>query len=177
LVTSGRTPEFPDIYRSEFPYVWKTLRRLGASAQDIEDLAHDLFVVVHRHLPQYDPERPLRPWLFGIALRVLADFRRSARHGREIFTDEFDPVDGAPTALERLEGEEARDLLMRALDRLDLDRRAVFVLHELDELPAPEIARVLEIPLNTVYSRLRLARADVTAALRRTWERERLSNV
>ncbi len=176
-MTSGRTPEFPDIYRAEFPYVWKTLRRLGASTQDIEDLAHDLFVVVHRHLPQYDPERPLRPWLFGIALRVLADFRRSARHGREIFTDEFDPIDGSPTALERLEGEEARDLLMRALDRLDLDRRAVFVLHELDELSAPDIARVLDIPLNTVYSRLRLARAEVTAALRRTCGRERLSNV
>jgi RNA polymerase sigma-70 factor (ECF subfamily) len=177
LVTSGRSPEFPDIYRSEFPYVWKTLRRLGASAQDIEDLTHDLFVVVHRHLPDYDPDRPLRPWLFGIALRVLADFRRAARHRREIFTDEFDPVDGAPTVLERMEGEEARDLLMRALDRLDLDRRAVFVLHELDDLPAPEIARVLEIPLNTVYSRLRLARADVTAALRRSYGRERLGNV
>lgn len=176
-MTSGRTPEFPDIYRSEFPYVWKTLRRLGASTQDIEDLAHDLFVVVHRHLPEYDPERPLRPWLFGIAIRVLADYRRAARHGREVFTGEFDPMDAAPTPLERLEGEEARDLLMRALDRLDLDRRAVFVLHELDELPAPEIARVLEIPLNTVYSRLRLARADVTAALRRSRGRERLSNV
>ena len=176
-MTSGRSPEFPDIYRNEFPYVWKTLRRLGASAQDIEDLTHDLFVVVHRHLPDYDPERPLRPWLFGIALRVLADHRRAARHKHEIFTDEFDPADGAPTVLERMEGEEARDLLMRALDRLDLDRRAVFVLHELDELPAPEIARVLEIPLNTVYSRLRLARADVTEALRRSYGRERLSNV
>lgn len=176
-MTSGRSPEFPDIYRSEFPYVWKTLRRLGASAQDIEDLTHDLFVVVHRHLPDYDPERPLRPWLFGIALRVLADHRRAARHKREIFTDELDPVDGAPTVLDRMEGEEARDLLMRALDRLDLDRRAVFVMHELDELPAPEIARVLEIPLNTVYSRLRLARADVTEALRRSYGRERLGNV
>jgi RNA polymerase sigma-70 factor (ECF subfamily) len=177
LVTSGRSPEFPDIYRSEFPYVWKTLRRLGASTQDIEDLTHDLFVVVHRHLSDYDPERPLRPWLFGIALRVLADHRRAARHKREIFTDEFDPIDGAPTVLDRMEGEEARDLLMRALDRLDMDRRAVFVLHELDELPAPEIARVLEIPLNTVYSRLRLARADVTEALRRSYGRERLGNV
>jgi RNA polymerase sigma-70 factor (ECF subfamily) len=56
---------------------------------------------------------------------------------------------------------------MKALDTLDLDRRAVFVLHELDELSMPEIAAALSIPLNTAYSRLRLARADLAAWLER----------
>jgi RNA polymerase sigma-70 factor, ECF subfamily len=166
-VTSDQPPDFPTIYRSEFPYVWKTLRRLGAPPQDIEDLAHDLFVVVHRHLAEYDPTRPLRPWLFGIALRVVADFRRSPRQAREILGDPTEPVDGKPTPQERLESSEARALLMKALDKLDLDRRAVFVMHELDEIPIPEIACALAIPLNTAYSRLRLARADVTASLHR----------
>jgi RNA polymerase sigma-70 factor (ECF subfamily) len=166
-VNNGRPPDFPTLYRLEFPYVWKTLRRLGAPPRDIEDLAHDVFVVVHRHLCDYDPTRPMRPWLFGITMRVVADFRRAGRNQHEVPAEFAEQVDGAPTPHERLEGREARALLMRALDSLDLDRRAVFVMHELDEIPVPEIAGVLVIPLNTAYSRLRLARADVAAWIRR----------
>ena len=165
-MTPAKPPDFPSMYRSEFSYVWKTLRRLGAPPQDLEDLVHDLFVVVHRHFCDYDPARPVRPWLFGIAVRVVADFRRSPRSTREILGKIAEPVDSAPTPHERLEGAEARAMLMKALDGLDLDRRAVFVMHELDELPVPEIAIALAIPLNTAYSRLRLARADVAAAIR-----------
>jgi RNA polymerase sigma-70 factor (ECF subfamily) len=176
-VTSGRPPDFPSIYRSEFPYVWKTLRRLGAPPQDLEDLAHDPFVVVHRHLSEFDPDRPLRPWLFGIAVRVVADFRRSPRSAREILGETAEPVDLAPSPHERLEGTEARAVLMQALDGLDLDRRAVFVMHELDEIPVPEIASTLGIPLNTAYSRLRLARVDVAAAIQRFRAQERSCDV
>ena len=169
-MTSGPPPDFPSLYRSEFSYVWKTLRRLGAPAQELEDLAHDLFVVVHRHFAEYQPDRPLRPWLFGIAVRVVADFRRSPRSGREILGDAttpIDPIDHASTPAEHLEGAEARAQLMKALDTLDLDRRAVFVMHELDDVPVPDIARTLAIPLNTAYSRLRLARAEVAAVIQR----------
>jgi len=176
-VTAGRPPDLPTIYRSEFPYVWKTLRRLGAPPQELEDLAHDLFVVVHRHLSDYDPDRPLRPWLFGIAVRVVADFRRSPRSEREILGEASEPVDGAPTPHDRLEGTEARAVLMKALDGLDLDRRAVFVMHELDEVPVPEIASTLAIPLNTAYSRLRLARVDVARAIQRFRAGERSCDV
>jgi RNA polymerase sigma-70 factor (ECF subfamily) len=161
------------MYRSEFSYVWKTLRRLGAPPQDIEDLVHDLFVVVHRHLADYDAARPVRPWLFGIAVRVVADFRRSPRSAREVLGETAEPVDGAPTPHEHMEATEARALLMKALDGLDLDRRAVFVMHELDDIPMPEIAGTLAIPLNTAYSRLRLARADVAAAIQRVRAGER----
>jgi RNA polymerase sigma-70 factor (ECF subfamily) len=169
----GRPPDFPSIYRSEFPYVWKTLRRLGAPPQDLEDLVHDLFVVVHRHLSDFDPDRPLRPWLFGIAVRVVADFRRSPRSAREMLGETAEPVDPAPSPHERVEGTEARAVLMKALDGLDLDRRAVFVMHELDEIPVPEVANTLAIPLNTAYSRLRLARVDVAAAIQRFRAKER----
>jgi len=180
-VTPGQPPDFPSIYRSEFSYVWKTLRRLGAPPQDLEDLVHDLFVVVHRHLSDFDPGRPLRPWLFGIAVRVVADFRRSPRSGREILGQTAEPVDQvpsqAPSPHERMEATQARAVLMKALDGLDLDRRAVFVMHELDEMPVPEIASTLEIPLNTAYSRLRLARADVVQAIQRFRSGERSRDV
>jgi RNA polymerase sigma-70 factor, ECF subfamily len=169
-VTAGKAPDFPTIYASEFAYVWKTLRRLGAPLKDIEDLTHDLFVVVHRRLPAYDPSRPLRPWLCGIAVRVLSDYRRSFRNSRELLdpiAPTPDAIDQAPRQDESLAGSQARTLLMRALDVLDIDRRVVLVMHDLDEVPMPEIASTLDIPLNTAYSRLRLAREDVVAAVRR----------
>jgi RNA polymerase sigma-70 factor (ECF subfamily) len=166
-VKDNRSPEFATIYRCEFSYVWNTLRRLGASARDVEDLAHDVFLVVHRHLSEYDATRPLRPWLFGIAMRVLADFRHILRNQREIPSEMGEMADPAPRPDAHLEQSEARAMLMRALDRLDLDRRAVFVMHDIDEIAAPEIAAGLGVPLNTVYSRLRLARADVAVSIRR----------
>jgi RNA polymerase sigma-70 factor, ECF subfamily len=167
LVNPGTASDLPAIYRSEFSYVWKTLRRLGAPAPDLEDLVHDVFVVVHRHLGDYDRGRPLRPWLFGIALRVVSDFRRAGRNLREVPGQTVEPVDASPSPHERVECKEARAVLLKALESLDLERRAVFVMHELDELPAPEIAAVLAIPLNTAYSRLRLARTDVAAWIAR----------
>ena len=166
-VTPQARPDFPAIYRTEFSYVWNTLRRLGVPARDLEDLAHDLFLVVHRQIADYDPQRPLRPWLFGIAFRLVADFRRSSRQQREVLGNPIEPTDGAPAADESMVAAQARALLMKALDALDLARRAVFVMHELDEIAIPEIAAVLGIPLNTAYSRLRLARAEVAAAARR----------
>lgn len=162
-----RPPDFATLYRCEFSYVWKTLRRLGAPARDLEDLVHDVFVVVHRHLAEYDPARPLRPWLFGIAMRVLADFRRLLRNQREISSPDEEAVDQGPSPDARVQESEARAVLMKALDALDMDRRAVFVMHDIDEIAAPDIASSLAIPLNTVYSRLRLARADVAARVRR----------
>jgi RNA polymerase sigma-70 factor, ECF subfamily len=169
-VTAGALPDFPTLYRSEFAYVWNTLRRLGAPTRDLEDLAHDLFVVVHRHLGDYDPGRPLRPWLFGIAVRVLSDYRRTFRNSRERLDSRSpagEAIDGRPAADEQLADAQARALLMTALDQLPPDRRAVLVMHDLDGIGVPEIAAALEIPLNTAYSRLRLARADLTAAVRR----------
>jgi RNA polymerase sigma-70 factor (ECF subfamily) len=169
-VTAGQAPDFPTIYASEFAFVWRTLRRLGAPSKDIEDLAHDLFVVVHRRLPDYDPARPLRPWLFGIAVRVVSDYRRSSRNSREVLyriASTPEATDQAPRQDENVAVNQERTLLLRALGHLDLDRRAVLVMHDMEEVPMPEIASTLDIPLNTAYSRLRLARADVLEAVQR----------
>ena len=168
-MTAGEPPDFPTLYRSEFAYVWKTLRRLGAPVRELEDLTHDLFVVVHRHFGEYDQRRPLRPWLFGIAVRVVSDYRRTFRNSRELLQSPAatEAVDSTPGQDERLAEAQARALLMTALDHLELDRRAVLIMHDLDGVAVPEIAAVLEIPLNTAYSRLRLARADLAAVVNR----------
>jgi RNA polymerase sigma-70 factor (ECF subfamily) len=158
--------DFRTIFELEVGYVMRTLRRLGVAPADLEDLAHDVFLAVHQRLESYDPARALRPWLFGFAFRVASHYRRKA--GRETALDHVDRVvDGAdgPDAL--LEKETRRKLVLAGLDAIELSRRAVFVLHELDGVTCDEIARTLEIPVGTAYSRLRLARQDFSAAMNR----------
>jgi RNA polymerase sigma-70 factor (ECF subfamily) len=159
--------EFRTVFESESGFVWNVLRRFGVPARDLEDLTHDVFVTVYRRLDDYDRSRPLRPWLFGIAFRQAIRYRELARNHREVLDPAPEPADEATRADERLMAHEARAVLEKALDTLDLDRRAVFVLHELESLTMPDIADALAIPLNTAYSRLRLARAQVKAAVQR----------
>lgn len=158
---------FEAIFASEFDYVWHSLRRLGVPARDLEDLSHDVFFRVYQRLTDYDASRPLRPWLFGFAFRVASDYRRRFSHQREILGTEAEHSDPAPSALERLEYAEALSLAQAALAHIALERRAVFILHEIDGCAVPEIANALGLPLNTAYSRLRLARAEFQAGLQR----------
>lgn len=160
-------PEFPAIFREHLGYVWHALRRLGVRERDLEDVTHDVFVAVFKKLEQYDPERPLRPWLFGFAFRFASDYRDLARHRREVTDEGHEALDPSPSALDGVLLNEAVAVARRALGELELGRRAVFILHELDECAMPEVAEALGIPLNTAYSRLRLARADLAATVRR----------
>lgn len=163
---------FPKLYQEQFPYVWRTLRRLGVPERDLPDLTHDFFVVVFRQLHLYDPARPVKPWLFGIAFRVVSDYRRSARVTREVLEEPPEVTDHAPVAEDQVAASQARAQILEVLDRLDLDRRAVFVMHDLEGQPGPEIAAALGIPVPTVHSRLRLAREEVAAAMKRLRARE-----
>ncbi|MFT3768138.1 MAG: sigma-70 family RNA polymerase sigma factor [Minicystis sp.] len=161
-------PRFRAIFEAEFSYVFNTLYRLGVRRADLEDLTHEVFVTVHRLLPAYDPARPLRPWLFGIAFRVASDHRRRARFTREVPREQAaDVASDAPGADDQLAAEQARRLVIEALAEIDLDRRAVLVMHDIDGCPMPEIAHALSIPLNTAYSRLRLGREQLKAAVKR----------
>lgn len=167
VAAAGPSVEFRDVYDAELAYVWHTLRRLGVHERDLDDLCHDVFVVVFRHLGDYDPRRPIRPWLFGIAFRVASDYRRSARFRREVTGEAREAVSSAPPADEEVAQRQRRALVAAALATLDFDRRAVLVMHDIDGHVMPEIAAALGVPLNTAYSRLRLARADFAAAVRR----------
>lgn len=162
--TPGALPTVEQIFKGHAAYVAHTLRRLGVHSSDLEDLTHDVFLVVHRKLAEFDPARPLKPWLFGIALRVAQSNRRRAGK-REVPSDVEDAEDaGAGEGV--LEERRRRRLVHRALAAVDDSRVAVFVLHDLDGVAMPEIAASLGIPLNTGYSRLRLAREEFRRAAR-----------
>ena len=155
-----------DAFQRELDYIDVTLRRLGTAPSDVEDLMQEVFLALHRAWPRLDHTRPLRPYLFGIAFRVAAAHWRKHRRevpfgGLDILTDQTVSPDVA------MEGRQARGLLLAALDRVPLARRAVLLMHELDEVPVAEIASVLAIPRFTVYARLRKGRRELAAAVRR----------
>ena len=165
LDVSVPIPDLGEIFEEHFDYLWNRLRRLGVREADLEDLIHEVFIKVHARFAEYDPSRPIRPWLFGFAFRVAADYRRLARHRVEVLGSSIEPADATSSADARMEAVEDRALVAAALDRVDLDRRAVLLMHDIDEVPVPAIARELGIPVPTAYSRLRLAREDLTAAV------------
>ena len=158
---------FHAIFEAELRWMWTTLRRLGVRRSDLEDVTHDVFVQVYAKLATYDPDKPIRPWLFAFAYRTASDYRRLARH-REDPNAEMDATRGTqPLPDELLAQREESELVHAALATLDLDRRAVLVGFALEGIAVTELAETLGIPLNTAYSRLRLAREDFTAAVRR----------
>jgi RNA polymerase sigma-70 factor (ECF subfamily) len=160
-------PDLAAVFDEHFDYVWNALRRLGVRQSDLEDVAQEVFLRLHKRLDDYDSTRPMRPWIFGFAYRVASDHKRLARHRVEVMGSTLEPADPARRADERLEANEQRALVEAALEAVELERRAVLVMHDLDEIPIPAVARELGIPVNTAYSRLRLAREDFVAALTR----------
>jgi len=161
-------PSLAAVYEAYFDYVWHALRRLGVHERDLEDVAHDVFLAVHRRYADFDATRPVRPWLFGISMRVASDYRRSARVRREVLRADFPEVHAAGRGpQEQVSAAEARRLVLEALEDVEMKYRVVFVMHELHEHSMPEIASVVDAPLNTLYSRLRLARRQFAAAFER----------
>jgi RNA polymerase sigma-70 factor, ECF subfamily len=161
--SSALDREFADWYRTEFPYVRRTLRRLGIPDASLPDLVHDVFVVAWRKRADYDPERALRPWLSGIAFRVAVGHRRRRwLAGLGPWERASKLVDEGTIPVERLE---RRTFVREALECVSLKLRAVLILHDFGEHSMPEIAEALSIPIKTGYSRLRLARERFLRAL------------
>jgi RNA polymerase sigma-70 factor (ECF subfamily) len=165
-----RARAFRVTYDAHVAFVWRNLRRLGVMDRDVEDKCQEVFVVAHRRWEEFvDRGHGPRAWLFQIVLRVASDARRHRRR------HPVDPDGGIAEQRQSIEAPQAQaiarkqalDILDRALASIDLGRRAVLVLHEIEQMTAPEIARTLELPLNTVYSRLRVARAELDAELAR----------
>lgn len=156
---------FGEVYRANFRHVWHTLRRFGVRERDLEDLAHDVFIVAHGRLHTFDTNRPIGPWLSGIAWRLASDYRRSARYRLEVVGHTREPTARRLGPDQEAAASEARDLVGRALESLPEEQRIVFIMKEIDGFSVPEIADSLELPLNTLYSRLRLGRSRFRAAV------------
>jgi RNA polymerase sigma-70 factor, ECF subfamily len=167
-------PAFEQIYQDYFDFVWRSLRRLGVRPAALDDAVQEVFLIVHRRLREFEGRSSLKTWLFGISLHIAQrQARTAARHPAHELPEALPDTQSAATPQDEAVRREAIALLYAILDELDPDKRAVFVMAELEQLTAPEIADAIGAPLNTVYSRLRAARRDFEASLKRLQARER----
>lgn len=164
-------PDLASVYEAHFRYVWRCLRSLGVRDAQLDDALQDVFLVVQRRLPEFDGGAELRTWLYAIALRIARKYRERARRepaSLEAAREETPELPGATESNGELAlARERLALARRALSALDDEKREVFVLARIEEMSAPEIAAVVGIPINTVYSRLRAARLAFEAEIAR----------
>ena len=171
---SGEVSPFAAIYRQYFDFVWSSVRRLGVSTASMDDVVQEVFIVIHSRLHTVQQPEALRSWIYGVARRTVSGYHRARRvkeaSGAALAVEpRAQPLPRTP--LDVAEQSDQVKLLFTLLEELDEPKREVFSMVELDELTVPEIAEILEIPLNTAYSRLRAARQAFEEALARHWAR------
>lgn len=164
--------DFAAVYRQHYSFVWRTLRHLGVDDARVDDALQDTFLVVHRRLDEFAGRAALRTWLFEIARRVAARYRRAAARDAPR-RDPLPELEDPHTVDDSLARAEAAEILQLFLARLDPDKSVVFVLAELERWRAPEIAAELDLNLNTVYARLRAARIELDRLIHRLSARDR----
>jgi RNA polymerase sigma-70 factor, ECF subfamily len=163
-------PSFEATYEEYFDFVWVSLRRLGVEPGALDDATQDVFVVVHRRLHEFEFRSELKTWLFAIALRTARGYRRR----REVVEgDGLEQLAGAqPSPHELLAQAEALRVMDAIFASMDEERRVLLIMVELEQIPVSEAAQVLGLKLNTAYSRLRLAREDFNAQVKRHQARD-----
>lgn len=155
--------DFDSMYRVHFPFVWRSLRRLGVQEASLDDAAQEVFLVVHRRFAEFRPGSSPKAWLFAIAQRVASDQRRWLRRKGGLLPLHEELATRAPGPLEHAMQSQASDIVLDFLDALDADRRAAFILSELEQMTAPEVASSVNANLNTVYYRIASARKAFAA--------------
>jgi RNA polymerase sigma-70 factor (ECF subfamily) len=169
------TPTFREVYDAHFRFVWRSLRRLGLREQEAEDALQEVFVVVHRKLGEFEGRSKITTWLFSICMRVAKDAKNRAHVRRHVpDADVGERADDTSTdPATQAELRERAAILESILESMPIEQRAVFSLYELDGMRGEDIAELCDVPLGTVYSRLRLAREHFQRAVARLDAKDR----
>jgi RNA polymerase sigma-70 factor (ECF subfamily) len=158
---------FDAVYHRHAAFVWRNASRLGVPPSVVEDVMQEVFLVVHRRLPEFEERTSVRAWLSAILIRVVRAHRRVLRRKDVGHQPGSSPVEPdavcdvrSPSPLEAAERDETVRELYAILSQMNDERREVLVLAELEGLTVPEIADALQVNINTVYWRLRTGRKE-----------------
>jgi RNA polymerase sigma-70 factor, ECF subfamily len=157
-------PPFRELYEQHFAFTWRSLRYLGVPDAQLDDAVQEVWITVHRRLADFEGRSGLETWLFGIAVNVQRNLRRTERRRAEVvplprvlISHLADPV------LER-EAQEAWTMVEAFLTTLDDVRRAVFVASLLEGMTPAETAEATGLEVSAIYHRVRSLRESF-----RTW--------
>ncbi|MFT3925103.1 MAG: RNA polymerase sigma factor [Myxococcales bacterium] len=155
---------FHVLFAEHVDFVWRVLKRHGVPERELEDACQEVFLVVHRRLPEFEGRSSMRTWVYGIAARVALGHRRKAHLRREVLDiEESEHTSGTSlvTAFDLASQKQVLELAAEALTRMDDDKREVFALYELEGLTMAEVAASLDVPESTALSRLYAAREEI----------------
>ena len=158
LVVPQARPTFREVYDEHFAFAWRCAAHRGVPAGALDDVVQEVFIVIHRKLPEFEGRASLRTWIAAVVRRVVADYVR--KRGNQPAADEAlerEPAGGSEPS-DELERKAAVALLDALLASMSEDQREVFLLHELEHLSGTEIAELTGTNENTVWTRLRAAR-------------------
>lgn len=169
--TAASPESFRAVYREHFDFVWRSVSRLGVDRASVDDVVQEVFLAAYRRAATFDGRGPFKAWLFGIAVNVTRMARRGElRHRRRV--EAVAVAATPPESADLGQRTTTLDLLDRLLSELDDDQRTAVILAEIEGMSPRDVATGLGISVNTVYSRLRLARAHLQRAAARQRERE-----
>jgi RNA polymerase sigma-70 factor (ECF subfamily) len=160
-------PEFRTLFTQQVDFVWRVLRRYGVPERDLEDACQEVFLIVHRKLPEFEQRSSLRTWIYAIAARVAMVSRRKAYFRRELLEPETPEQSAEPEQEDAASQNKTLSQIERALGELDADKREAFVLYELEGMNVAEVALAMGVPENTALYRLHRAREELAAKLKR----------
>ena len=155
------------LLEASLPMALAWCMRLGGPKVDAEDAAHDALMIVWTRISTLRTPQRYSAWLYGIVRRVLAAHRRRAWVKRWAPGVEADDVARTPTPVAKAQEVQLARGVQAAIEKLPPKQREVLVLCELEERTDVEVAEMLGVPLGTVKSRLRLARARFAQAAAR----------
>lgn len=166
--TTMALPTFDVLYDEHIDFVCRSIRRMGIASQDVEDVAQKTFVIAHRRLHEFEGRSSAKTWLFAILYRVASEHRRSQRRkspgwfGRwsAVQPDELESPKPAHDPFEQTSRKQAAEVIREILATLDEDKRAMFILSELEGLAPADIAEAMGLERTTVYAKLRAARDE-----------------
>lgn len=167
LILSGNTQAYSELYEKTIHYVYHNVHFLIEEKVDVEDLVQDIYVQVYKSLRKYDSDRPFKPWLMGIVLKQIQAYRRKwwmrfrIAKKAEAVKKEVE-LDFSNKIVDKIANQQLRHLV----DQLPYKLKQVIILRYLNDYSQEEVAKILEIPLGTVKSR-------INAALNKLRDKER----
>ena len=165
---SGTAVDIGRLFDQHAPYLCRVVHRLTGSAETAEDVVQEVFLLAYDRRDELEDRTGIRTWLYRVAVNHVRHRRRSfARYRGLLDRYQAEPLpDSSHESPDEVASRQEQGKLIHAcVQRLSDKQREVFVLYELEELEGQEIAEILELPVNTVWSRLRLARQ----AFRKHW--------
>ncbi|OJY27764.1 MAG: hypothetical protein BGO98_41650 [Myxococcales bacterium 68-20] len=154
-----------ELFDGYAPFIWRTLKYQGVAERDLDDITQEVFLIIFRKVDELDSPPSMRPWIYGICVRVASDYRKRARHRHEVLVSDAPESTTEATPSSEAERVAAKRQLTEMIQRLDEDKRAVLVLHEIENIPMNEVALIVDCPVKTAYSRLAAARKHLTTML------------